>query len=393
MTWDIKVNDVSQTDFTSIKVLNTIAGAQKFDAVFSSAEKETVFSHYDDVKIYGESGNTIFRGRIEEMSPDHTSDITEVSGRDYLSELLDKFVVEAYTDKLRSYIVDDIVEKNSTHLTRANVQASPADSEITYTYKSSVWDVLVQCAGEDEYRFWVDVNNDLHYVPKGYTDSGLTLILGTDDIYSFNIEERSKEIINRYTIYGGGTPQVIVMLEDMESQEYYGIVKEKRIIDDQVDTVALATAQAEAYLAENAWVLDMITFEVDGYETLNAGELIHVTISSHSIDSDYLVIDKMHKFPENVTTIRVARYAKNLETIISSLIDRLLKLEQSFMDESAIMARIAKIYEYQGQTDTLKIYSRTVGTSFRLGVTNHCELGKMTLKDNTGAWIEEYSGS
>jgi len=323
MTWDIKVNDVSQTDFTSIKVLNTIAGAQKFDAVFSSAEKETVFSHYDDVKIYGESGNTIFRGRIEEMSPDHTSDITEVSGRDYLSELLDKFVVEAYTDKLRSYIVDDIVEKNSTHLTRANVQASPADSEITYTYKSSVWDVLVQCAGEDEYRFWVDVNNDLHYVPKGYTDSGLTLILGTDDIYSFNIEERSKEIINRYTIYGGGTPQVIVMLEDMESQEYYGIVKEKRIIDDQVDTVALATAQAEAYLAENAWVLDMITFEVDGYETLNAGELIHVTISSHSIDSDYLVIDKMHKFPENVTTIRVARYAKNLETIISSLIDRL----------------------------------------------------------------------
>jgi len=393
MTWDIKVNDVSQTDFTSIKVLNTIAGAQKFDAVFSSAEKETVFSHYDDVKIYGESGNTIFRGRIEEMSPDHTSDITEISGRDYLSELLDKFVVEAYTDKLRSYIVDDIVEKNSTHLTRANVQASPADSEITYTYKSSVWDVLVQCAGEDEYRFWVDVNNDLHYVPKGYTDSGLTLILGTDDIYSFNIEERSKEIINRYTIYGGGTPQVIVMLEDMESQEYYGIVKEKRIIDDQVDTVALATAQAEAYLAENAWVLDMITFEVDGYETLNAGELIHVTISSHSIDSDYLVIDKMHKFPENVTTIRVARYAKNLETIISSLIDRLLKLEQSFMDESAIMARIAKIYEYQGQTDTLKIYSRTVGTSFRLGVTNHCELGKMTLKDNTGAWIEEYSGS
>lgn len=393
MAWDIKVNDVSQTDFVSIQVLGTIAGAQKFSAVFSSAEKETVFSHYEDVKIYGESGNIIFRGRIEEMTPDHTADTTEISGRDYLAELLDKFVVEAYTTKLRSYIVDDIVNKNSAHLTRTNVQASPSGTELTYTFKSSVWNVLVQCAGEDEYRFWVDTNNDLHYVPKGYTDSGLTLILGTDDIYSFNIDERSKEIVNRYTVYGGGTPQIVVMLEDMDSQTYYGIIKEKRIVDDQVDTIALATDQAEAYLAENAWVLDMITFEVDGYEALNAGELIHVTISSHSIDSDYLVIDKMHKFPENVTTIRVARYAKNLESIISSLIDRLLKLEQTFMDESAIMARIAKIYEQQGQVDTLKIYSRTVGVSFRLGVTGKCELGKVTLKDVTGAWVEEYSGS
>lgn len=393
MTWSIKVDDVLQPDFISIQVLNTIAGAQKFSATFSSAEKETVFSHYEDVKIYGESGNIIFRGRIEEMLPDHTADTTEISGRDYLAELLDKFVVEAYTSKLRSYIVDDIVDKNSTHLTRTNVQASSAGTELTYTFKSSVWDVLVQCAGEDEYRFWVDTNNDLHYVPKGYTDSGMTLILGTDDIFSFDIDERSKEIVNRYTLYGGGTPQVIVMLEDMDSQAYYGIVKEKRIVDDQVDTIALATSQAEAYLAENAWVLDMITFKVDGYESLNPGELIHVTISSHSIDSDYLVIDKMHEFPLGVTTIRVARYAKNLESIINSLVNRLLKIEQSFMDENAIMARIAKIYEQQGQTDTLKIYSRTVGDSFRLGVTGHCELGKHTLKDVTGAWVEEYSGS
>lgn len=393
MTWSIKVNDVLDPDFISIKVLITIAGTQKFSAVFSSAEKETVFSHYEDIKIYGESGNIIFRGRIEEMVPDHTADTTEISGRDYLAELLDKFVVEAYSSKLRSYIVDDIVNKNSSHLTRTNVQASPAGTELTYTFKSSVWDILVHCAGDDEYRFWVDTSNDLHYVPKGYTDSGMTLILGTDDIYSFNIEERSGEIVNRYTIYGGGTPQVVVMLEDMDSQSYYGIIKEKRIVDDQVDTVALATTQAEAYLAENAWVLDMITFKVDGYESLNAGELIHVTISSHSIDSDYLVIDKMHEFPSGITTIRVARYAKNLESIISSLVDRLLKLEQSFMDESAIMTRIAKIYEQQGQVDTLKIYSRTVGVSFRLGVTDHCELGKMTLKDNTGAWTQEYSGS
>lgn len=393
MTWDIKVDDVSQTEFSEINVIDSIAGTKKFKAVFSGSDKAQSFDHYDDIKIYGEDGNIIFRGRIEDMLPDYNKNITIISGRDYLAELLDKFVVEAYTTKLRSYIVDDIVSKNSSHITRVNVQVSLAGTELTYTFKSSVWDILVQCSGDDEYKFWVDNTNDLHYTPKGYTDSGLSLILGTSDIMAFDIEERSGEIINRVTIYGGGSPAVVVMLEDMESQDFYGITKEKRIIDDQIDTEDLAISTAQAYLNDNAWILDMITFEVDGYETLNASELIHVTLSTHSIDDDYLVISKEHNFPSNVTVIRVARYAKNLESIIANLVERILKLEQTFIDESAIMARIESFYEQQGYTDTIKIYSRTTGTSFLLGVEGHCEMGVITMKDERGVWTEEYSGN
>ena len=379
MAWDIKVNDISQTDFVSIQVLDTIAGVKKFDAVFSSAEKETVFNHYEDVKIYGESGNIIFRGRIEEMTPDHTADTTLISGRDYLSELLDKYVIEAYITKLRSYIVNDIVSKNSDLITRTNVQNSPSGTELTYTFKTSVWDVLVQCAREDGYKFWLDTSNDLHYSLKGYTDSGMTLILGTDDILSFNIEERSHDIINRVTIYGGGTPQVIIMLEDTESQIYYNIIKEKRIIDDEVDTETLAIKQAEEYLKEHAWVLEMITFEVDGYETLESSELIHVTIGTHNIDDDYLVISKIHKFPSNITTIQVTKYSKNLESLISDMVDRLSKLEQTFIDESAIMTRIERYYEGIGFADTYKIYQINLNDTFRLGHDGYCNCGKSQL--------------
>ena len=391
--WRIKINDVSRTDFESITVLDTIAGSKKFDAIFSGSDKNKIFNHYDDIKIYGSSGDIIFRGRIEEITPDHTNNITIVSGRDYLSELLDKYVVEAYTDKLRSYIVNDIVDKNSNFLTRTNIQTSPADTELTYTFKSSVWDVLVQCAQSDGYRFWVDVDNDLHYVPKGFTDSGKTLILGTDNIYSYNIEAISKDIVNRVTIYGGGSPQVIVMLEDMDSQGYYGIIKEKRIIDDQLDTDDKANDYANAYLKENAWVLDMIEFTVDGYETLNAGELIHVTLSNNNIDDDYLVINKIHKFPDGETIIRVARYAKNLESIISNLVDRLVKVEQTFMDESAIMARIVKFYEELGLADSYSIYQVDVNDSFLCGVTDHCELGTAKLGDRKDAPILLQSGN
>lgn len=378
MSWSIKINDVLQADFSYVKVLDTIAGIKKCDIIFSGSDKAQTFNHYDDIKIYGENSAIVFRGRIEEMDPKYNDNTTEISGKDYLSVLLDKFVVEAYTTKLRSYIVNDIVTKNSDNLTRTNVQNSPSGTELTYTFKSSVWDVLIQCAAEDEYRFWVDVNNDLHYVPKGYTDSGLSLTLGTSDIISFKIEERSGEIVNRITIYGGGTPQVVLMLEDMSSQTYYGVTKEKRIIDDQIDTETLATTTAQSYLNENAWVLDIIEFEVDGYETLNAGELIHVTLSTHSIDGDYLVISKEHNFPSNVTRIRVARYAKNLESIIANLVDRILKLEQSNIDASAVMTRIERFYETIVLTDTYKIYQIDI-TGFRIGNDGFSNLGKSKL--------------
>ena len=292
---------------------------------------------------------------------------------------MDKYVVEAYITKLRSFIVDDIVTKNSDTITRINIQASSAGTELTYTFKSSVWDVLIQCANADIYRFWLDTNNDLHYVPKGYTNSGLSLILGTSDILSFDIEERSDDIINRITIYGGGTPQIIVMLEDMDSQIYYNITKEKRIVDDQIDTEGLAITTAQACLDENAWILEMITFEVDSYEALNAGELINVIISSHNINGDYLVINKEHQYPSNITKIRVAKYAKNLEGIISNLIDRLIKLEQTFIDESAIMTRIERFYETMGFADIYKIYQIDIGTSFRLGHDGFSNCGKSQL--------------
>jgi DNA/RNA endonuclease YhcR with UshA esterase domain len=381
--WRIKINGVFNKDFQLIKVLDTIAGSKKFDAIFGESEKDQIFNHYDDIVIYGESSDIIFRGRIEEITPDHTNDTTIISGRDYVAELMDKYVVEHYDTKLRSYIIDDLLEKHSTHITRSNIGSSPSGSEYTHTFKSSVWDVLVGCAADDEYKFWVDLDNDFHYTPKGYTDSGMTLILGTDDIFTFNIEEASKDIINKVIIIGNRLSRITTIREDFDSQSHYGIIKSKQIFDDQIDTIELATIKADSYLAENAWVLDVIIFEVDGYETLNAGELITVTLSGHNIDGTYLVIDKQHEFPSGITTIRVARYEKNLETIINGLVDRLNNLEQQ---ENIITTRIQKNYGEIKITETsTAIYSIDVNDTFLLGIGGHCELGSAKLGDRKSA--------
>ena len=391
--WDIKIGDplTSVTDFISIKVVDTIAGSKKFDAVFNDANgKLGTYNQYDDVQILLDS-TVIFRGRIELMLPDFDTNTIEISGKDYLGELLDRYILESYTTKLRSDIVDHIVENYAPSLTRNHIDASPAGTEITRTFKTTAWDACIECASEDGYRFWADTNKDFHYAEKGYTDSGITITLGTDPVRSFSIEERGTEIINRITVYGAGTgsSQVAVMKEDPASQAHYNVIKEHRIIDTQIATEAEAEQVADAYLSEHAWSLDIVNLDTIGYETLNAGEKIHLTLGRYGIDDDYLVITKTHEYPSYVTKIQVARYAKYLEGLIADMIDRILSLERANMADDAVVVRFTKFYEDLGLTDTVVITKRDINDSFLFG---SGKFGITKVGDRRSQAIVLYSG-
>jgi len=393
MSWDIKIGDplTSVSDFISIKVMDTIAGSKRFDAVFNDAnDKLGTYTQYADVQILLDS-TVIFRGRIESMLPDFETNTIEFSGKDYLGELLDRYIIESYTNKLRSYIVDHVVQNYAPSLTRANITASPASTEITRTFKTTAWDVCVECAAEDGYSFWADVNKDFHYLEKGYTDSGITITLGTDPIRSFSIEESGEEIINRITVYGAGVgaSQVAVMKEDPASQEYYGVIKEERIVNTQITTEAEAESIADGFLSENAWTLDIVNLTTIGYETLNAGEKIHLTLGRYNIDEDYLVITKTHEFPSHVTKIQVARYAKNLEGLIANLIERILSLERAGVEDDAVIVRFAKFYEELRLTDTIVISKRDINDSFLFG---SGKFGVTLVGDKRSQAVVLYSG-
>jgi len=404
MGWDIKIGTplTSETSFLSIRVLDTIAGSKKFEAVFNDDDtKKDVFNQYDDVQILIDA-TVVFRGRIEEMVPDFDTHTITISGRDYLSELLDRYIIESYYQKTRSEIVDDLVQKYAPSCTRTNITAGSTE-KVDRVFKATAWDGIIQCAREDtlgndkDFRFWVDVDKDFHYHEKEYAASGLSITLGTDPLLGFDIIESGEDIINRVTVYGVilDDSQVVVMEEDVPSQTEYGIIKEHRIVDTEITTTEAAMALAKAYLLEHAWKLDIINLKVLGYTGLNAGETILLSLPDHGIGDPtpaaYLVIEKVHEYPSYITSIKVARYVKNLEGLFADLIERMLAIEQQFVDEDAVTTKIVRFYEGMGVADTFKIERWTVSDSALFGVTGHCEFGTVNWGDRR-AWDSEVTG-
>jgi len=299
----------------------------------------------------------VFKGRVDLLLPDYDTDTLSITGRDYLSDLLSRACVESYTTKLRSYIVNDVVLKYGTSMSRNHIEASPASTEISYLFKTDAWSSIVKCATEDAYKFFCDTDKDFHYIPKGWNNSGVTITVGSSDVLGYNIIEQDSDIINRVIVYGydDGVDQVIVQADDLDSQDSYGVINEKKLIDTELLTEAAAEDFAYSYLEDHSIVLEIIELDIIGNETLTPGDMIRLVIPDLNIDSDHLIIDKILKYPDNVTTIRVAKDAKNLEAILSSMIEKILSLESQFMDSGSDILKLFRVNEAVLYTDRITV--------------------------------------
>lgn len=333
-----------------------------------------------------------FKGRIDKIIPDYDTNTVVIAGRDYVGGLLKRACVESYTTQLRSYIVDDIVLKYGTDMTRREIDASPAGTTMSYLFKTSAWDAVVKCAKEDGYRFWCDVDKDFHYHVKGYLDSGITIEVGVSDILEYNVEESGSEVMNRVTIYGeetGGT-QIIAMVEDLDSQEQYGGIFEKRLVDLSIETTDDAIQAGEKYLEEHAYVPEIVEMKLLGHENLVVGDLITLKIPDINIDGSYLIIEKQLAYPRGITTIKVAKYAKNLEGLIADMVDKILMIEKFFMEEGSAVTKIFRINESVDYTDRILIEKQATNDSFKIGIENWCVIGETKIGGRGGEWTTVY---
>jgi len=300
-----------------------------------------------------------FNGRVELVLPDYDSDTITISGRDYISELLSRAIIESYgstTPMLRSNMIKDLLIKYGSSMTYKNVTDSPVGTECEYFFKTSAWDALVKCAGDDHYKFWVDMDKDVHYVEKGFGSSTDTLEVGVDNFISYRVNEAGSEVVNRVTIYGydDGTSQVVAMVENLESQETYHVINEKRLVDLSIMTEADAIDYGDSYLADHAFLVDTIDIEILGKERLEPGNLVTIKIPNINIDGDYLIIDRRLGFPHSITSLRVAEYSTSLETVLAGMVDKILMLERYFIDTGGLM-KIHRINEYLLITDYIVI--------------------------------------
>lgn len=336
-----------------------------------------------------------FKGRVELMLPDYDTDTLELGGRDYIGELLSRAVVEAYGDPtpiLRSAMVNDIVLKYGTAMTRRGIDDSPSGTEIEYLFKTSAWDAIVKCGKDDGYRFFADVDKDFNYHVKGWRESGETIEVGVDDVLGYKVIESGAEVVNLVTIFGydDGVDQIIIMGEDISSQDYYGVINEKRIVDLNIMTEDDAEDFAYKYLDEHSYVLDIVEIDLLGYETLTPGNIITLKISSVNIDGDYLIIDKVLKYPSGTTTIKVAKYAKHLEGMIGDMVEKILMLERYFMEEGSTVLKLHRINEAILYTDRVTLERRAADDSFKIGIKDWSVIGTTKIGGRGGDWTEVY---
>ena len=334
-----------------------------------------------------------FKGRVELMLPDYDTDTLELAGRDYISELLSRAVVESYGDPtpaLRSTMVTDIVLKYGTSMTRRSIDDSPTGTEIEYLFKTSAWDAIVKCAKDDGYKFFADTDKDFHYHVKGWRNSGETIEVGIDDILTYKIIESGADVVNMVTVFGydDGSDQIIVMGEDLDSQDYYGIINEKRVVDLSIMTEDDAEEFAYKYLDTHSYVLEIVEINMLGKETLTPGDMITLKISALNIDGDYLIIDKILKYPHGITTIKVARYAKHLEGMIADMVDKILMLERYFMEEGSSVLKLHRVNEAILYTDRITLEKRAADDSFKIGVSGWSTIGTTKIGGRGGDWTE-----
>lgn len=374
----LAIAGIEEPDAFYVEIIDSVTrGAKQFKAIIENLDgaKTGKYEQYRDVEITSE-GVVIFKGRIESIVPkSHTGEI-ELMGKDYLGELMQQFIVESYVNTLTSDIVNDLVLKYAPSLTRTNIVATTRT--ISRTFKGvTAFDAIQELADEDGFDFWSDHIKDFHYKEKAFVSSGLNIEIGISPIFDFKFPQVGRNIINRVMVYGKVVTgvQVAVMVEDRASQSHYGVIKEHLIIDGKIETEAQAEERANAFLNEHAWVVQSGEMVVDGYETLDAGELVYIKVPDHKIDGNFLVIEKRHAVP-GTTTINVAEYDVGVEGFLIDLIRRMREQEKKNIDPGAIITRILRFYEDLGVDDPmLKVFRIDINDGFVLGHEVNSELG------------------
>ena len=256
--------------------------------------------------------------------------------------------------ELGSDIVDDLVSKYGTKMTRAGIQASTTKF-ITVFKGMTAFDAIVQIADTESHEFGQDADKDFFYQPTEFDDSGLTIDLGTDSVLDYSFPRPGYDIINRVDVYGAtiGGVQVVTRNDDTASQAFYGVINGETIINETITTEDQAGIAAAAVLNAKAWVIQTGELTLLGYETLKAGQLVTLNNFDSVDDGTYLVIEKRHDVPPGTTYIQIAAYASNVEDVIVDLVKRMRLRERDEIDEDAILTKLVNLFESSTHSDTI----------------------------------------
>ncbi len=218
------------TDFKNLKVQIT-NGDYNSSASFQVVFDSPFGRHNDDFTIGKEivikadkdanPTTTIFTGILErvQFKGFNNTETVALSGRDFSARLMDATVEpQVFTNSEISTIVKNIIDNNVSDITTTNVKVTNVTlPRISFNHKP-VFDALEQLAQLAGFRFYVDVNKDLHFEEKDSSSSGI--VLDNTNIVRGRFDTTREGIANKVWVYGarqltgfqeffsGGSPNV-----------------------------------------------------------------------------------------------------------------------------------------------------------------------------------------
>jgi len=339
---------------------------------------DTEYEYPAEVGMYELGGSTAdmvyvqFRGLIESMDAAHgdTQSIV-LKCRGYALVMMEQAIdVLDYTSEARSAIVENLrlifgaAYSGSVVITGNHIDAT-ADS-VTKTVKGkSPWDAIMDLCLEAGYDAWVDEEQDLHFTPREWTHSGLTIDTASY-VFSVRRVDAAREVINRIMFFGGGTPQIVAQMDDYESQDELGVIKTKVVIDSSITDQATANERASAELAKYSSVPTRIVIDGTAFEGVKVGQIVTVNLPGFDIVGDYYLMEKSYEFPEDRYTLDLHAYTAKFEDTILEVIRELRRQRET--ETSEISTKLMKFTERIVTTPKIFASYRTAGSTWTTGL-------------------------
>ena len=292
-------------------------------------EYTNIFTEGDDVIIwlgYGSEYIKVFRGQIEKQifkfGPAHT---IHLSGRDYGSQLLKKYVNATYEDMDPADIITDagtgLIPKFTTGITTNNV-ATVGTNITGITFKNKkVFDAHRELAKLSDFHFYIDTNKDINFFNKNSKQSTKVAAVVGVNVTKLDMGIDIKEVRNKITVYGknlAGDVQYLETVEDASSQTNYNGISEEIIAATELESAADVKERADGEILFKKTPPQKGSVTIPGAPYLKQGEQLRISSPYEKINGWFLPTSISHSFKGNgfTTTLTIERPTSNMITIM-----------------------------------------------------------------------------
>lgn len=278
-----------------------------------------------------------------------------------------------------SKVVEDLIDKYSLNLTAGTLEETTYYTATTYN-KIVVYDIMLDLATVAEYDIIVNNDKTLDFVPTYYESSGEQFVEGEDQIITPSFPKSGRDIINKVSVFGAKIHdrQITATVEDAASIDYYGIVKEHKIVDTNIDSDDAATDLANQILEENAYDIKIGRIKIVGIYEAKPGQTINLEIPSQEVSGTYLILEESYN-SYNTTEFEVASGITEHQDFLIKLIKKMKKKEVETADVDIYIKTQTVTERLIPVVVSMKIYERDYNDSFIMdtsyGQMDVCQMG------------------